>query len=222
MPTNAELAKEIDALRSEVAAMRDSLQTFNALYESVKTRNEALAKENKALRDENKSVKDDCRLFSRRLADVEQYSRANNVEIKGIPKTEGESCLAVVQAIGEKVGCAIAPSDIDIAHRVPGKQGTHIIARFCSRSKKTDFAVKARKARLNTRAIGLSGNSVAPIYVNDHLTPENKRLFAQALELKKAKGWKFLWTDNCIIKARKSEDSRVHRISGVGDLAVFK
>lgn len=88
MPTNAELAKEIDALRSEVAAMRDSLQAFNALYESVKTRNEALAKENKALRDENKSVKDDCRLFSRRLADVEQYSRANNVEIKGIPKRE--------------------------------------------------------------------------------------------------------------------------------------
>lgn len=188
MPTNAELAREIEALRSEVSDMQNSLEAFNEIYESVKARNEALAKENKELRDESKSLKDDCRLFSQRLSDVKQYSQTNNVEIKGIPKTDGESCLAVVQVIGEKVGCVIAPSDVDIAHHVPVRQGTYIIGKFCSRSKKTDFATKAKKARLNTTAIGLSGHSVAPIYVNDHLTPENKRLFAQALELKRAKG----------------------------------
>lgn len=45
-----------------------------------------------------------------------------------------------------------------------------------------------------------------PVFVNDHLTPEKKRLFAQALELKKAKDWKYLWTDNGIIKARKGDN----------------
>lgn len=59
------------------------------------------------------------------------------------------------------------------------------------------------------------------MYINDHLTPENKRLFAQALALKKEKEWQFLWVDNCKIKARKTQDSNVYRISGVSDLAIF-
>lgn len=222
MPTNSELAKEVDLLRSEVAEMRQSLSVFNELYESIKTKNENLSQENKSLRDENKSLFESNKSLTQRVADLEQYSRQNNVEIKGIPKTEGESCLAIVQTLGDKIGCPVAAMDIDIVHRVPAKQGTNIIARFCSRTKKAEFASRARKARLTTAAIGLSQKQPTSIFVNDHLTPDNKRLFAQALELKKSKGWKFLWTDNCTIKARKADDTRVHRISSVNDLSVFK
>ncbi|KAH7947206.1 hypothetical protein HPB52_008236 [Rhipicephalus sanguineus] len=78
------------------------------------------------------------------------------------------------------------------------------------------FAASCRNHMRNA-----STNQDKPIFVNDHLTPENKRLFAQALALKKEKQWQFLWVDNCRIKARKTTDNRVYRISGVGDLAVF-
>lgn len=57
----------------------------------------------------------------------------NNFEIKGIRKTNGESCLVVVQVIGEKVGCAIYLSDIDRVHGVQGRQGAHNMAWFCSK-----------------------------------------------------------------------------------------
>ncbi|KAH7954574.1 hypothetical protein HPB49_019984 [Dermacentor silvarum] len=145
MPTNAELAKEIEVLRSEVAEMRQSLMTFNDLYESVKSRNVSLVQENKSLRDENKSLVDSNKNLTQRVGDLEQYSRQNNVEIKGSLKTDRENCLSIVQVLGEKIGCPVAAADIVIVHRVPAKQGTNIIARFCSRTKKADFASKARK-----------------------------------------------------------------------------
>ena len=128
----------------------------------------------------------------------------------------------IVQAIGNKIGCPITASDVDTAHRVPAKNGTNIIARFCSRDKKAEFTSMARKARLTTMAIGLSQSADSPLYVNDHLTPDRKRLFAQALALKRERAWKHLWTDNCTIKARKADDSRVHRISCVDDLSIFQ
>ncbi|KAH7959401.1 hypothetical protein HPB49_010874 [Dermacentor silvarum] len=81
MPSCAELAKEIATLRAEMKSMQESLSMFNGLYESVKVQNETILKENKLLKDENAKL-------SQRLMSLEQYSRLNNVEVKGIPVTE--------------------------------------------------------------------------------------------------------------------------------------
>lgn len=187
---------------------------FNDLYEKMKTQQATLTKENKDLNRANEQ-------FSRRVSELEQYSRLNNVEIKGVPVTKGESCVEIVKTIAEKVGCPVSEADFDVIHRVPAKEGQNIIARFCSRTKKAEFASVARKARLTGSAIGFTAPTDVntPVYINDHLTPENKRLFAQALDLKKEKQWKFLWVDNCRIKARKTTDSTVYRISRAADLA---
>lgn len=214
MPSNAELAKSVEALQKEVQEMQNSFTLFNELYETMKTQQETLVKENKELSRKNEQL-------TQRVCELEQYSRMNNVEIKGIPTSQGEDCVAVLQKIGEKVGCTITSTDIDVVHRVPAKRESNIIARFCSRAKKAEFAAKAKKARLTTHCIGFSSNQDHPVYINDHLTPENKRLFAQALALKKEKKWQFLWVDNCRIKARKAPDSRVFRISKTSDLAIF-
>lgn len=217
MVTNAELAKSVEVLTKEVEEMRKSLSMFNELYEDMKGQQAALVKDNKELTKANQQL-------TLRVNELEQYSRNNNLEIKGVPPTQGECCTAILKQIGEKVGCPVSDSDIDVVHRIPAKEGPpHIIARFCSRAKKAEFAAKARKARLTAGAIGFTtqNDNLKPVYINDHLTPENKRLFAQALALKREKEWEFLWTTNGRILARKCSDSRVHRISGVRDLSVF-
>lgn len=242
MPTCAELAQRITALESafkeqletavnevkaevrktlhdegleEHAKLCESVKFLSAQYDSMRVKQDALIAENKALRAHNESLET-------RLAELDQYSRQNNIEIKGVPSTKGEDCTAILKCMGDAIGCTVTPADIDTVHRVPTKSAeSNIIARFCSRDKKNDFIRKARKARLRTSNIGFSESSDKAVYTNDHLTAGNKKLFSRALALKKEHQWKFLWTENCRILARKSEDSRVCRINTASDLSVF-
>lgn len=47
MPTNAELAKEIEVLRKKLGEMHESLKLFSGLYDEVKKNQELLQKEKK-------------------------------------------------------------------------------------------------------------------------------------------------------------------------------
>ncbi|KAH9379753.1 hypothetical protein HPB48_013110 [Haemaphysalis longicornis] len=114
MPTCAELAKRIKVLESafkeqletavkevkaeagktlddkgleEHAKLCESVKFLSAQYDSMRVKQDALIAENKALRAHNESLET-------RLAELEQYSRQNNIEIKGVPTTKGEDCTA--------------------------------------------------------------------------------------------------------------------------------
>lgn len=172
---------------------------LNETVEGLKSENEKLKIANSALTNQNAALE-------KRVRELEQYSRKNNVELKGVPCTQGEDCVAILQAVGNKIECPVSKDDIDIAHRVPSaSDAKNLIARFTSRAKKAEFISKARKARLQTHDIGFRGAESRPIYVNDHLTQENKRLFAKALSLKKEKRWQFLWTDDCLIRQGRTQ-----------------
>ncbi|KAH9378530.1 hypothetical protein HPB48_011596 [Haemaphysalis longicornis] len=166
---------------------------------------EKLKKANDTLKATNQSFSPRDSALEKGLSEMEQYSRKNNVEIKG-----------------DKIECPVSDSDLEVVHSVPSKADTpHIIVRFCSRPDKAEFLSKVRKARLQTKDLGIHEVDPRPIYVNEHLTPEKKRLFAKALKLKKENEWMFLWTDDCLITARKHEGSKVLRIPDDADIGVF-
>lgn len=135
-----------------------------------------------------------------------------------VPKNE--CCVCAVKRHYNEVASdvKILPSSylifiISTVHCVPTKtDNKNIIAHFISWTKKSDFMTKARKVRLTLGYIGISVGKETPLYVNDHLTHENKNLFAKILTLKKAKKWQFLWTDNCQIKAHKTTGCRIFQI----------
>lgn len=202
----------------EHVELSESVRFFSKEYDLMKAKQAELIASNNELLARNTALE-------KRVAELEQYSRLNNVEIKGVPVTEGEDCHGILQCMANAIECPVEATDIDIVHRVPtmskNQNEKNIIVRFCSREKKNDFIRKARKARLCTSNIGFSGKTNVPVFVNEHLTVDNKKLFSKALALKKEHNWKFLWTDNCRIKARKSEDGRVFRIATEHDLRVF-
>lgn len=189
---------------------------MNTQFEDAKGENERLVTSNKRLAESNVRL-------SARVAQLEQYSRLNNIEIRNVPVTKGENCTAILQLIGEKIECPVTSDDLDTVHRVPTRTPNqmNIIARFRSRDKRFDFVAKARKARLTSSALGFTAPEPFPIFVNEHLTQDNKALLAKCRTLKRKKNWMYVWTDNCVIKARKTMDSKVFRVLSEADLNIF-
>lgn len=54
-----------------------------------------------------------------KVAELEQYSRKHNVEVKEIACTQCEDCLEIVKSIASKIDCPLTETDIDVVHRVP-------------------------------------------------------------------------------------------------------
>lgn len=135
-----------------------------------------------------------------------------------MPFTENENLFAVVAKLGSLVNEPICDADVDVCHRVPRKDGgcPNIVVQFRSRSKRDGLIEKARKRRISATEFGQSGH--ASIFVNEHLCPTLKKLLGQVVARKKDKQWKYAWTRDGKIFARKTDTSRALRISAVQDL----
>lgn len=208
-----ELRADLRTLKDSVKHCSDSCDGINDVRSELKElRKEllALARQNEELRAENGRL-------SVRIEELEQHSRANNLEIKGVP--DDGDVIDVLKRIGSQVHEPIADSDIDICHRVPTFRPNekNIIVRFVQRSKRDSFLQKCRKQKTTTTDLDYGGNSTA-VYVNEHLTPSNKKLLGAAVARKKTVGWRFVWTAGGKVFARKDEDSRALRIACMGDV----
>lgn len=192
-------------LRAELRAIKDSLQGMTELKDEI----QQVLKENCELKAENDKL-------TRRLDELEQYQRSNNLEIKGIP-LDGEP-LSIVQKISVIVGEEITEQDIDICHRVPTARhdGSNIVVRLVRRNKRKAILNKAKKVRMDAKKLGFETSST--VYVNEHLTRYGKQLLGVAIKRKKEVRWKFVWTAGCKVFVRKDEGSSVVRMTCMDDL----
>lgn len=177
--------------------------------------------------------------LSEQLQTKEQHGRMNNLEISGIPVLKGENLMNTLNNITAKIGFSLLPHDIDYIHRVRrfAPKSNHngadsdlqsstsipnIIVRFTQRSRKNEMlaAVHARRG-LTTADAGLNGPS-KPIFINDHLTPQNKLLYKQARLLAKEKSYKYIWLSECKILLRKNDTAKVILVSNESDLLKIK
>ena len=136
------------------------LEFVNAKYEellemmkSSKEERKALKDENKLLHDENKILKATIRSIESSLEsvtrannDLEQYTRRECVEIRGIPVAatpSEEQTNNIVTNVGKLLGMDITQNDISVSHRMPqcqehkGKPGPPaIIVKFTNNNNK--------------------------------------------------------------------------------------
>lgn len=202
-------AKAIEDLRRELRAdLRSIKEKFQEVAE-LKAEIQQVLKINQDLRAENAKL-------SCRIEELEQYQRSNNIEIKGIP-LEGEP-LTIVSQLGELIKEEVSEADIDICHRVPTARHdqANIIVRFVRRTKRNAFLSKAKKAKIDTTALGFQLSS--KVFVNEHLTRYGKRLLGAAVERKKELRWRFVWTAGGKVFVRKDENSPVVRIASLEDV----
>lgn len=162
--------------------------------------------------------------LSSELAVKDQLLRANNIEIKGIPVKKNENLYGVVCRIGELVGHPISISDINFVVRARSESNPKpIIVGFLGRYVKDNFIASTRshKPGLTSGDLGFPGTATR-IFVNDHLTRDNKRLLTQVKKLAIEKNIKYVWVQNCKILTRRNDTSPIFAVNNEGDLLKLK
>ena len=178
---------------------------------SIKT----LTESNASLKNDNADLKSELAVLKSEVNEVQQYLRVNNLEVVGLQEPDEDTCdeenlLRVFKSLDhEEFGREFVKEDIDISHVVPSKRKDErrvVIVKFLSR--KVKFAIQ--KGKKGKRDLKLDGNI---IFINDHLSPTNRSLFAAASEKKRILDYKYLWTRNGSIFMRKSDISPVIAIT---------
>lgn len=181
-----DLRNEIRDLRTELQSQAQSLTFAHSDIDDLKAKlsaeqakNAALESQNRELRGKNLALEETAVDLEKRLIHMEQYSRNANLEIQGVIKAENENVTEIVSNIGTAINETITEADIVACHRVPTRnpEKTSIVVQFVSRTKRDSALKKARKLRLTNKDIGLDNPS--PVYVNEHLSPAQKKNFLE-------------------------------------------
>lgn len=222
------------AIRDLAGEQKKSISEFNTSYEVLNTKldeNTSVMKEQsnkideylkqiETLTVENKALKEKVQLLENRLDDAEQYSRANCIEIQGVP-TKHDDVMETVKNIGQALGIQVTEPMIDACHILGNQRNTNatpgIIVKFVRRFDAENFISKRRQKRdFSTRHLGLPTDN--PVYINESLTPTRRKLLSAARDLKRRQGCKWVWVRGGKILLRKEENGPVTVIRSQADL----
>lgn len=205
---------EISALKTiqpELADIKSSIEFVDQKIVALSSRLSEMEKDIQTLQKTKNDV-DNLQLRVEKLEahnrELEQRSRLNNLEIKGVPASNSENLFDVLSKIGRHIHFDIPKEQINYIARVPmrnSKDNKNIVVSVHSRYIKDDFVAAAKKSTITPATLGMSGNN--RIYVNDHLTIENKILLNKTKALAKDRGFSFTWVRGCKIFVRKNENS---------------
>ena len=194
----ANLQTTNDELRQEIISLKENREEMNQEMENLKKKNVE---------------------YEQHFNNIEQYLRVNNLEVVGypdVPQTaDYEECM--INIINKLPGLAenqITKDDIDVCHPVQTERKDRKnvgIVRFTSR--KTKFRIL--QAKKDHGDLQFNGQS---IFINEHLSPHNRMLFAEASSAKKNFGYKHLWVKNGTIFMRKADRSDLLRIETIDNV----
>ena len=162
-----------------------------------------------------------------KLDEVEQYGRRQNLEIVGVPVQENEDTNALVIEVAKLLDIEVPPDQISTSHRLPINPNSKIsktspiIVRFVNR----DIRNKLYANRKLTRSVNLNKFSVAgteKIYLNENLAQIRKKLFGKTKQKAKQMNYRYIWTTNGNIFAKKSDDEITLAIKNDLDLNLIK
>lgn len=218
------IMKENENMRKEFGEMKEACEFQAKAVLELKEANKKLSSELKQQTQETDKLKLNLSiLYARinkqdeRLDDINQYQRKYNLEIQGIPEKEDEDLKDIITDLADELDVEIDSGDIDIVHRQRSKTVPKpILVKFkCYDDKKSlyDARWKLKNYKGSARM-----NGADKIYINEHLTPERKQLYAETRKQAKKNGWFNTSTKDGKIFVRKERGGRFERISSHMDL----
>ncbi|XP_039763825.1 uncharacterized protein LOC120636417 [Pararge aegeria] len=214
-------------IKSEIASLSSEFSQLQASYSQLQIENDHLKNDLRVLQERIDASDDQVSDLRAQFGRQQQQARINNLEIVGLPQTSSESPVDLVLKIARHAGVELKQGDIEFAHRVqPQKTITGrpkpIVVKMKNRLCKDNLlSGLKRKKGVCTKDIGIEGTE-KKIFVNEHLTPENKQLLKATKTLAQQKAYKYVWVRNCNIFLRKNEESPALNIRLEKDLSKIK
>lgn len=247
MSINA-MESNVTELRSDLASMKTSVSndmseiktSIQQLCNNIATTNNALREEMSMsflnltqamtnlttqvndLKEQNKSKDRRIEIMENKINVLEQQLIKKNIEIKNVPNKE-LSAMEVIKTIAESVNVEIHDNDISNAYTL-NKSEKRIIE-FCSLNKKKELMMNIRGHRVKGEIFNTNISSNVNenttnnnVFINDQLTPNNHKLLWLTKNKSREANWKFVWTRNGNIYAKKDESNKPLIISNLDDI----
>ena len=237
--TVSSIALENKQLKKELADLKSYIQTEDKELSELKISVEKTAKSNDALEKKlqaaTTSLEATRRVLDKQCEEVdrlnealdilEQYTRKNSLEFHGIPENSYQSTEEAVLKIAAALDVQIAPSDIEISHKVKRKSGANaVIAKFCSHKIKTKL-YKQRTKLKNIKASDLFPGYAAAaarfndrLFINENLTSYRRGLVDSANGKRRDGYIHSIWTMDGNLFVKTSPEGNPFRIFAEDDL----
>ncbi|CAG9818127.1 unnamed protein product [Phaedon cochleariae] len=179
-----DLVQSISFCSDKITDFETSLQKVNEHIKIIEN-----------LKLENQNLMRHVRTLNKRVNDLEQISRMNNIEIQGVPEKKNEDIFKIIETVHQNLNVQFSPDLIDSAHRVKSfapNRPKNIVIKYISRKVKDDIlaATKIKKMSSPNRLLSIEGVS-KDLYISEHLSPENKTLYKKTRDFAKAKNFKY-------------------------------
>lgn len=209
-------------LRTSLSFLSDAVDKNNKIMNDISTEIKKIQTDNLQLKKENVQLQSTVSSLEIRVRNLEQYSRRQNIEIDGIPETQGEDVLNVLENVAKAIEVDLKREKVIAAHRIPSfnkKRTPPIIVRFSTYEERDVWIGGFKKMRpLTLNMVNPVFKSSAKVFINEHLSPENKLLLAKTKESARNKGYKYVWSRDGRIFVRKEDGVKCRRIDSVADI----
>jgi hypothetical protein len=232
------LREEVRATRAEMLEFRTTLNSLTAAVEVCNRRIDELTARVFAVEQQREDTTNSTTAaLEQTVADLkldlnarDQELLCNDVEIAGIPEEKSERCCHIVLAVAQKLGVTLEERDLVSAERAGSVRRAEaqdtvpprprpLVVRLARRALRDQLLAAARVRRdATTAGLGLS-SAARPFYVNERLTPTNRHLFYKARSESTRIQWKYVWTREGKIYARKEHGAPRHRLRSENDIA---
>ena len=215
------VSSKLDDFKTSLEFNSSVIEDLKTTIAELKTTTTNLKQENEKLKTENLSFKKELKYIKQEVTELQQYSRRCNIEINNVPEVENENLSEVLSKIGALSNCQLK-DNIIVAHRIPSfnkDKPKPIIVQLSTKPVRDSLLKLLKDRKLKTTDINQRLVEM-PIYFNEHLAPELKKLFYLARKYKTENNFQYCWVKDGKILIRKSESSRIHRIKNEDDLNV--
>ncbi|KAL4718700.1 hypothetical protein ACJJTC_002181 [Scirpophaga incertulas] len=233
---------EIHECRLEISDFKSILGSYDARMTTMEDRISVVENKLSKLAESNVGNFDDTIAELKAQLNVrDQELLSNDIELAGVPEKNQESLTTLVKMLSVKLGVEFDERDMvriervgsTLRDRVDGGATTSggnsdlaerpriITVRFARRSVRDQWLSAARVRRKITSADIEMPGSPCRIYINERLTKRNRLLFYSARQAGVKAHWKYVWTRNGKIYARKEEGQPAVLIRNEQDVSKF-